>query len=282
MPANKIARFFRKPLRDKIQTVRSTITYLTDREDMRERVRLRKITEGTLVAPRVLTGTSQFYLAYRPVSEAPVGAHPEIAGLSEAWVANNVENNAGDLPRLYALVLNVKQVISDSIDGHFAELGVYRGNSAAVLAHYARANGRQLYLFDTFEGFDPRDLARGEHGQQSDFADTSMDLVQGIVGMDNVHWVKGFFPASIPPDAFDAAFSVAHLDCDLYEPMKAGLEFFYPRLSPGGLLIVHDYANPYWAGVQQAVDEFLKRIPERLIVLPDKSGTAMLRKSCPA
>ena len=177
-----------------------------------------------------------------------------------------------------ALVLNLKQVLDDGVPGHFAELGVYRGNSAAVLAHYARAHGRQLYLFDTFEGFDPRDLTDKDFGGNPPFVDTSLGFVQDAAGSDSVHCVKGYFPAAIPSDVVDFRFCVVHLDCDLYEPMKAGLAFFYPRLSPGGLLILHDYANPHWAGVKQAVDEFVLGIPEGVVVLADKAGTAMVRK----
>jgi O-methyltransferase len=60
------------------------------------------------------------------------------------------------------------------------------------------------------------------------------------------------------------------------------MEFFYPRLSPGGLLIVHDYANPHWDGIKRAVDEYCRLIPERLVVFGDKSGTVMIRKSAEA
>jgi hypothetical protein len=276
---DSVIRFLQKPVRDKKKALGATIAFFIGGREARERARFRQTIEGQFVAPQVLRGSSALYMAFRPDSDAAHGVHPELAYLSEKWVANNVDSNAGDLPRLYALVLNLKQVLADSVPGHFAELGVYRGNSAAVLAHYARAHGRQVYLFDTFEGFDLRDLAGGEPGRESDFADTSMDLVRHTVGADDVHWVRGYFPASVTPDVVDVRFSVVHLDCDLYEPMKAGLEFFYPRLSPGGLLIIHDYANPYWVGVKQAVDGFLTGIPEQLVVLPDKSGTAMLRKS---
>lgn len=275
----RIIRFLKKPVRAKRNALAATVAYVIGGRKARERARFRLTIEGAFSAPQALKGNSPFYMALRPDADVAHGAHPELARLAEMWVTNNIDSNAGDIPRLYALAFNLKQVIADAIPGHFAELGVYRGNSAAVLAHYARAHARQVYLFDTFEGFDRRDLASEEHGQHSEFADTSMDLVQRTVGMDNIHWIKGYFPASIPPDAVSAQFSVVHLDCDLYEPMKAGLQFFYPRLSPGGLLIIHDYANPYWAGVRQAVDEFLTNIPESLVVLPDKSGTAMLRKS---
>jgi hypothetical protein len=279
MLINRFVRFLRKPLRDKVRSLRATIGYVAGDKAVRERVRFRQTIEGQFVVPRVLNGASPFYIAYRPDSDILFGTHSELAWLSRKWVANNVENNAADLPRLYALIMNVKQVLADAVPGDFAELGVYRGNSAAVLAHYARTYGRQLYLFDTFEGFDSRDLTGGDHGRDLDFVDTSLDLAQHTVGVDSVRWIKGYFPASIPSDVVDTRFSVVHLDCDLYEPMKAGLEFFYPRLSPGGLLIIHDYANPYWEGIKQAVDELASEIPEGLVVLPDKSGTAMVRKA---
>jgi hypothetical protein len=70
-----------------------------------------------------------------------------------------------------------------------------------------------------------------------------------------------------------------HIDCDLYEPAKAAIEFFYPRLSPGGLLIFHDYANPSWDGIRRSVDEFFSGGAERPVIFGDKSGTAMIRKS---
>ena len=54
--------------------------------------------------------------------------------------------------------MNIKQVLDDRIAGDMAELGVYKGNSAALLAYYARMYHRVVLLFDTFEGFDRRDL----------------------------------------------------------------------------------------------------------------------------
>lgn len=60
--------------------------------------------------------------------------------------------------------------------------------------------------------------------------------------------------------------------------MRAGLEYFYPRISAGGLLIVHDYGSGLWPGVTFAVDQFLRDKPERLVSIPDKSGTAVIVK----
>jgi hypothetical protein len=165
------------------------------------------------------------------------------------------------------------------VPGELAELGVYRGNSAAVLAHYARRFGRHLYLFDTFQGFDARDLKGMDANKAGNVFETSLDLVRSVVGEDSVTFVPGYFPASIPPGVSEQTFAIVHLDCDLYEPFKASLAFFYPRLSPGGMVIFHDYSSGYFDGARKAVDEFVASVPEQLVLLPDKSGTAILRKN---
>jgi O-methyltransferase len=60
--------------------------------------------------------------------------------------------------------------------------------------------------------------------------------------------------------------------------MKAGLEVFYDRMSPGGIFILHDYSSGWWEGAKRAVDEFLADKPERLILMPDACGTAVFRR----
>jgi SAM-dependent methyltransferase len=276
----KLVRFARKPLPEKRDALKATLRGILGTDaHAAERRRLRALLTGPHAPPAVLQGHEKFYIAYRPDSDLFFSHYPEIRQLSEKWTKNNTGNNAGDLPRLYALMMNVRQVLTENVVGDIAELGVFQGNSAAVLAHYARIYGRQLLLFDTFGGFDRRDLVGRDGSRQAEFASTSLAYVREFVGDDNVHYVRGWFPESIPPDLYASRFCLVHIDCDLYKPMKAGLEFFYERLSPGGLLIIHDYVNPFWEGIKRAVDEFCGRIPERPVVFGDKSGTAMIRKS---
>jgi macrocin-O-methyltransferase TylF-like protien len=276
----KLARLARKAPSDQWAAIKATVrsVYGSDTAAV-ERQQYHVLITGPHAPPRVLQNGNKIYVAYRPDADAIFMHHPEITQLSEKWIKNNVMNNAGDLPRLYALILNIKQVLVEHITGDMAELGVYRGNSAAVLAHYARQHSRRVWLFDTFQGFDERDLVGGDEAKPLVFGDTSIDQVRDIVGEDAVRFVKGRFPQSVPAELYESRFCLAHIDCDLYEPTKAGLEFFYPRLSPGGLLIVHDYANPWWDGIKRAVDEYCTVIPEKLVVFGDKSGTAMIRKS---
>ncbi|HEX2942144.1 MAG TPA: TylF/MycF/NovP-related O-methyltransferase, partial [Rhodopila sp.] len=108
----------------------------------------------------------------------------------------------------------------------FAELGVFRGNSAAVLAHYARQRGRQVVLFDTFAGFDAKDLVGIDRNKGQGFVDTSLETVKSVVSDPSAIYVKGWFPASVTQEVEDRRYAVVHLDCDLYEPMIAGLKVF--------------------------------------------------------
>ena len=67
-----------------------------------------------------------------------------------------------------------------------------------------------------------------------------------------------------------------HIDPDLYEPTKEGLILFYPLLSQGGIMLIHDYNA--WPGARKAVDEFFLDKNEYVIPMPDKSGSAIIVK----
>ena len=217
-------------------------------------------------------------MEYRPDFHSYFDRLPGYELLFEGWTHNNRSNNSGDLTRFYTIYLNINQVLEDGVPGDFVELGVYKGNSATLLALLGRAQNRQTFLFDTFGGFDPRDLRGVDGAKGIRFTDTSFDAVQNLVGTEGVKYVPGFFPDSILGIQLPEQIAVAHIDCDLYQPMKAGLECFYPRLSVGGVLLMHDYSSGHWPGAKRAVDEFFANLPEKPICVADKSGTAIVRK----
>jgi hypothetical protein len=221
------------------------------------------------------------YLSYVPDSIREYSVMPEYKHLVGWWTQNNARNNAGDLPRLLFLIQNAQRLLDEGIPGNFAELGVHKGNSAKALVHtlQERDHTRRLYLFDTFGGFDTRDLTGVDADKPAIYSDTSLEAVRNFVGNEDLcDYRPGYFPESAGAVDPDATFALVHLDCDLYQPTRDALAFFYPRLSTGALLIMHDYSSGHWPGVTQAVDEFLTDKPERLVLLPDKSGTAVFRK----
>ena len=221
------------------------------------------------------------YLTSQPDSHSYFQSHPEFKELLKLFTKKNKYNNAGDITRLWSFILNIKQVLEQQIPGDFAELGVYKGNTASILAFYAAATNRHVYLFDTFDGFDAKDFKGPDGSQTKDFDDTSLDMARAVIGDHEqvCDFVKGHFPSTITATHKEKTFAIVSIDCDLYEPIKAGLEFFYPRMPKGGLLMLHDYSSLFWKGAKQAVDEFCKASGEFVVLLPDKSGSAFIRKS---
>lgn len=196
------------------------------------------------------------------------------------WVERNPRNDRADLARLVMFLENAAVLEREGIAGSLAELGVYKGTTARLL--HELLPKRRLWLFDTFEGFDERDLAQERKAATFRFDDTSLEAVLRHVGdTGDVRACKGRFPetaGAVPDDEF---FALVHLDADLHQPTADALAFFYPRLAPGGFLIMHDYGSGAWTGVAQAVDAFFATRPESIVRIPDKSGTAIVRRSKP-
>ncbi len=188
-------------------------------------------------------------------------------------------SNSGDMARFWSLCLIFDQIVKEGLTGDFAELGVYKGHTASVLAAMARRRGVQLYLLDTFTGFSGSDLKGIDAGVSMGFADTSVEGVRALVGDRNVTFVPGHFPSSAAALPGEASYCLVHVDCDLYAPMASALEYFWPRLVPGGFLVLHDYSSLHWNGAERAVDEFFAGRAECVTPLPDNAGSVVVRKA---
>lgn len=215
-------------------------------------------------------------LCFQPDSYADFGQHAEFADVFARFTRDD-RYRGMDIARLWSLVLNLKRVLA-RVDGAVAELGVYKGHSSAVIGHYAKAAGRPMYLLDTFAGFVREQIEDplSANAKQA-FRDTSLEYAQATVGTDPLfNWIVGAFPDSVTPALAAQRFCFVSLDCDLYEPILAGLRFFHPRLNRGGLIAVHDYSSGHWPGATRAVDEFLSESGAGAVLLPDKSGSIFL------
>ena len=189
----------------------------------------------------------------------------------------SLERSYRDKVRFYTFWLQAQRISDENILGAFAELGVYRGNTANIL-HELNPQ-RQLHLFDTFSGFAEADLKveltqDAKYNKQM-FEETSVEAVKAYInGNNNIHFHAGYFPETTA-DLPEQPYAFVHLGADLYQPTLSGLQYFYPRMSAGGVIIVHDY-NHNWPGVKKAVDEFSITIPERLTFMADWQGSVMI------
>lgn len=182
--------------------------------------------------------------------------------------------------RSSSLILAAER-IRDGVEGDIAELGVYRGDTAAVLNDMFPE--RTLYLFDTFQSFSDSDIeteksVTGAKIFADEFADTSPELVLSKLSCPEKAVIRqGWFPDTA--EGVETSFAFVSLDADLYAPTLAGLKWFMPRLSCGGMILLHDYNNPRFPGVKQAVRDFEAEngaVP--LVPLGDLHGTAVIVK----
>jgi hypothetical protein len=220
--------------------------------------------------------TGRLNVCFQPDSFADFHEHLEFSEVFAKFTRNDRFRGL-DVARLWSLILNLKQVLS-RVDGAVAELGVYKGHSSAVIGHYARQFGRRMYLLDTFSGFVQEQIESPlSQTAKHAFRDVSLEYAQETVGASELfEWIVGPFPDSITPALQDEKYSFVSLDCDLYDPILAGLRFFYPRLSPGGLIFVHDYSSGHWPGATRALDQFVEEAGAGHVLLPDKSGSAVV------
>ena len=169
--------------------------------------------------------------------------------------------------------------------GDYIELGTHRGFTLKVI-HRFMDPAQHLYSFDTFEGFDKRDIEieRTKYASQwteGNFLPTSAEGVASYVGdgkpPENLTMVKGWFPESFR-GLEDRRWRFIHIDFDLYQPIKAALDILWDKLLPGGILLVHDYGCYGFPAARTAVDEFCEKSGILPIELGDRWGTAALRK----
>ncbi|MBW8892412.1 MAG: class I SAM-dependent methyltransferase [Burkholderiales bacterium] len=182
---------------------------------------------------------------------------------------------------MYALYQAVRYVSELKIPGDFVECGVWRGGSALVAALTFRElhDPRRLWLYDTFEGMTaPTDIDVDlDGGRAADYIELYGDDGRWCyAGLDEVRstfaglgfeeptvtFIKGDVLQTLPGNLPDTA-AIVRLDTDWYESTRLEMELLYPRLRPGGVLIIDDYGH--WEGSRRAVDEYFANGPRPLL-----------------
>jgi O-methyltransferase len=196
---------------------------------------------------------------------------------ADADLYNRVASRTMTPPaRIYALARAVEYVAENGVPGALVECGVWRGGSMMAVALTLLRVGvtdRDLFLFDTFSGMPPAgeqdvnvagtQAAEALPGAEPDSrlrAAAELDDVRTAMlelgyPEGRIHFVAGPVEKTLPRDEPERI-ALLRLDTDWYASTKHELVHLYPRLVPGGVLILDDYG--YWRGARQAVDEFLR------------------------
>jgi O-methyltransferase len=235
--------------------------------------------------PRLLAATGYFRLRTRLANKgAPVRDLDLYRPLFSPWEGEADFKRNFDPIRAHTLVSPERAWMllhlmrhALALPGDFAEFGVFRGGTALLAAGVLRdaRETRALHLFDSFAGMPV--TSAGEPFAQGDFGQTSEAAVRALVTPTgaNVKFHAGFIPDTfkgleIPRLAF------AHVDVDLYQSVLDSIEFVYPRLVPGGILVFDDYGFPSCTRAREATNLAFAGRREKPIYLP--TGQALVIK----
>lgn len=187
-----------------------------------------------------------------------------------------------DYCRTMTLSLICNEILEKGLEGNIAELGVFQGKFSRLMSLCLPQ--KNIYLFDTFKGFDTSFFntefeKKIAQKNLNDFNNTSLkEVIKRMPFEDKCIIRSGFFPDSIKQTDYQQEFCLVSLDCDLYEPIYQGLNFFYPRLKKGGYILIHDYNSSLYKDCKTAVDKYCNENMLTIVPISDGWGTAILCK----
>lgn len=185
----------------------------------------------------------------------------------------------------------LRQTLLLGIPGEVVELGSYRGLTAILMQKtlLSADSSKTLHIFDSFQGLPsknpedildrsfptrPCDIQDNQRVNGGWFASARSCLEQNFhhynVPLPVIH--EGWFADTLHELPANIAF--AHLDGDFYSSTLEGLQFLYPKLSPGAIVVIDDYCDPKLSpkqnslpGVKRACDHFFQKRPEEIQIL---------------
>ncbi|WP_018391391.1 GSCFA domain-containing protein [Ancylobacter sp. FA202] len=170
------------------------------------------------------------------------------------------------------------------VPGDMAEVGCFRGLSAYLAASIAVKGGvrRDFHIFDSFEGLSPSAtedatvFAPASPKEGNLFACSEDQVRANLKPFPFIRYYKGWVPTRFH-EVDDRKFAYVHVDVDLFEPTRDCLEFFWPRLSPGGILVLDDHGTVFFPGARQAAEAFFRGRRDVVVVETPAGGAAAIK-----
>jgi O-methyltransferase len=145
------------------------------------------------------------------------------------------------------------------LEGDIAEAGVYFGATARLILRFFDRANKTIHLFDTFDVMPDAnpdyDIPERWHPQKGLSVEFTKCVLRDYYDNGQVVFHKGLFKDTLH-EAADKKFCFVHIDCDLYDGAKDAVEFFYPRMVTGGVMMFHDYDTKSFPGIKKAVESF--------------------------
>ena len=191
-------------------------------------------------------------------------------------------------------LLNLVEIIfKKKINGHFAEVGCWKGHSTYMISKIISENILDkkesniiFHIFDSFEGLS--EITAGDQNLKKFNSDkinhirrqfiSDEKFVKDIVlkNFDFIKIYKGWVPEKFD-EVKNIKFSFVHIDVDLYEPTLNSLDFFFPRLIVGGIIVCDDYNSFEFSGAKKAWDEFFLKNKVSFNFAPSMGGSFIIK-----
>mgnify|MGYP003600988519 CR=1 FL=1 len=157
------------------------------------------------------------------------------------------------------------------LDGDVVEFGCYVGTTSVPIMKRLAETNKKLFVYDSFEGLPEKTI--------EDQSPSGLQFVAGELYAQKKQLINNFKRANLPlpiitkgwfsnitPDQLPDRIAFAFLDGDYYNSIRHSLKLTWPRLSPGAIVVIDDYANQELPGAEKAVDEWLSQYPAKLRV----------------
>lgn len=200
---------------------------------------------------------------------------------SVLWKNNCFSCIDKDFVKEQLMSLLAQEIERKQVKGSVAELGVFRGDFTVVINRALPT--RKIYLFDTFCGFDMKDVndddtIKNKENELLKFHDTSEEFVLSRLNMQEGQCIVrgGVFPDTF--DLHDEKFCFVSIDLNMYQPILKSLELFYPRICVGGYIMLSCYNAPFYEGTRKAIIDYCDKSGINFLPVPDLYGSVIICK----
>jgi hypothetical protein len=162
------------------------------------------------------------------------------------------------------------------LEGDFVECGVNKGGLSRAIIDYLGfgMSGKRFYLLDTFEGFDIELLLESEkkkYATATGYGKTYEQVRNTFKEFSNVEIIKGAVPHTLSEiKAGKVAFLSIDMNC--VQPEIAALDFFWPKMVSGGVIILDDFAYSGFEEQNSAHTEWAKKNRIEILTIPTGQG----------
>lgn len=219
----------------------------------------------------------------QPVQPQIIARHPGfIAMYEDGLAASQMAEHPWRRPRFFHMTQMMR--LTAGLTGATAEAGVFRGLGSYLMCRVRREesptfDGAGHFMIDSFEGLPPGRDDDGPTAIVGRFNDTSVEHVRSALSeFPGATIVKGWIPSAFV-ELPEQTYRFVHVDVDLHDSTLDSLEYFYPRMTPGGIIVIDDYGpwpTGVWPGCAKAVRTFCDkaRIPHTAL----DTGNAVIIK----